>query len=760
MGTNARPGDNTQYAIYWTGAGTIPASYQDTINQYLTDVAADSGKKSNVYSTDTQYTGANGYLSHFGGPISAGDPLPTSGCPPDAGYTSCLTDEQLQAEISSVISANNLGAARDLEHMFLLFLPPGVETCDSPNSCSANVFCGYHSAYQETQGGPPIIYSNMPYAVLQGCTSGQAPNGDPLVDGEIDTLSHEVNESVTDPLGDAWQDTTGHEDGDECSYIYGTPLGTQADTSNNTQYNQRINGHRYYTQEEFSNAAYNATGAGCIQALALPRTDSVTVTPANRQIPNDGTSTTQVTATVTTPAPSAAVNGDEVDFATFSRAGNCGTVNPTKASTNSSGQAVTTYTASRDNVACTIIASEVSTGGAGQGVVDQGVPGNYHALAPFRLADTRAAAGTYAVNGPALGPAGARAVPVRGQDGVPSDASAAVLNVTAVTPTASGFLTAFPSGGAIPATSNLNFTAGQTVANLVIVPIGPDGQVGFYNLAGSTDLVVDLEGYMEPGNGRAGLLNSMAPNRIADTRAGSGEPNAGQTLARNGVLGVQVEGTAGIPSGGVSAVVLNVTAVGASNSSFLSVYGHASSQPTASNLNFSPGQVVPNRVIVPVTNGGVDIYNLAGTVDVVVDVAGWFSDGNTTTSGTSFTPLVPTRVADTRDHSGQPFAGLTIGPASQLSIPVASTPSSAGTLQQGVVAVAGNVTVANTSASSFLTAYPGGTGRPNASDLNWVAGQVVPNSIVSQLGSSDGALDVYNNSGSVDVIVDIFGFWS
>lgn len=68
-----------------------------------------------------------------------------------------------------------------------------------------------------------------------------------------------------------------------------------------------------------------------------------------------------------------------------------------------------------------------------------------------------------------------------------------VLNVT-VTNSTGGVLTVFPDGQAVPTASNLNFVAGQTVANLVTVPV-IDGRVAFHNLAGTVDVVADLFGY-------------------------------------------------------------------------------------------------------------------------------------------------------------------------------------------------------------------------------------------------------------------------
>jgi hypothetical protein len=204
-------------------------------------------------------------------------------------------------------------------------------------------------------------------------------------------------------------------------------------------------------------------------------------------------------------------------------------------------------------------------------------------------------------------------------------------------------------------------------------------------------------------------------------------------------------------------VVLNVTAADATSPTFLTAYADGTQRPLASNLDVAPGNVVANRVIVPVgADGRIDVYNLAGTVDVIADVGGWFTDGSDpAATGARFTPLAPTRVADTRAGSGEPLAGTTLGAGDTRSVPVVS----AAGLPAGVVAVAANVTVAQTTASSFLTAFPDSTAQPLSSDLDWLAGQVVPNLVVARLGSN-GALAVYNHSGAADVIVDVFGYWS
>ena len=115
----------------------------------------------------------------------------------------------------------------------------------------------------------------------------------------------------------------------------------------------------------------------------------------------------------------------------------------------------------------------------------------YNALAPSRLLDTRS-------SGQTLGPGGSLNLTVTGGS-VPSDATAVVLNVTVTGTSSAGDLTVYPTGKAQPASSNLNWVAGETVPNLVIVPVGTNGQVTFYNALGRTNVVVDLEGYFAPG---------------------------------------------------------------------------------------------------------------------------------------------------------------------------------------------------------------------------------------------------------------------
>ncbi len=373
--------------------------------------------------------------------------------------------------------------------------------------------------------------------------------------------------------------------------------------------------------------------------------------------------------------------------------------------------------------------------------------GAYTALAPTRLLYTRVAG-----ESSALGPGGSLSLAVVGSFGgvsVPLTATAVALNVTVTDTTASSYLTVFPGGAPQPTASNLNWAAGGTVSNLVLVEVGSGGEVSFYNQLGGTDLVVDLEGYFaaEAPGSTAGSYVALPPARITDTRAGSGQANAGDTLSSGGVLPVQVTGMGGVPASGVSAAVLNVTVTDTSTPSFLTVYP-GGSPPTASNLNWYPGETVAHRVMVPVSSTGqISIYNDQGSTDVVVDVNGYFTDGSSAPAAASlFTPLAPVRVLDTRQALGPlgPGSSLNQGMAALDGIPAAAS------------AVAANVTVTDTTGPSYLSVYP--SARSGTSDLNWLSGQTTANLALTTL-NDNGTLSIYNQQGATDLVIDAFGYF-
>jgi hypothetical protein len=155
----------------------------------------------------------------------------------------------------------------------------------------------------------------------------------------------------------------------------------------------------------------------------------------------------------------------------------------------------------------------------------------------------------------------------------------------------------------------------------VVVPVGADGKVDFYNDTGSVNLVADLAGYYSSGSGSS--FAAAGPVRMLDTRNGTGGYSA--PVGAGKTISLQVAGVDGVPASGVTAVVLNVTAVGATANSFVIVYPDGQARPGTSNLDFAKGQTIANLVVVPVgADGKVDFYNDTGSVNLLADLAGYY----------------------------------------------------------------------------------------------------------------------------------------
>jgi PKD repeat protein len=269
---------NTDYMVLWSpgGLSAYPAGYVSGLETYFKDLAHDSGGHQNVDSVSAQYQDLTGAFSRyqvtFGGALVDTNPYPTTECPAATPVTACLTDPQIQTELTQFVTGR--GLKTDLSHEYFLLTPPHVETCftNDPTTnfggCSAGeplsiaAFCAYH---QNTSLSPMLLYANDPFdATNPLCEDGNNPTGN-IAGGEINGgLSHEHNESITDPLpNDAWTNgagaNQGQEVGDQCVGQMGTPLGT---APNGAKYNQVINGHFYWYQEEWSNQTHS-----CLQRL-------------------------------------------------------------------------------------------------------------------------------------------------------------------------------------------------------------------------------------------------------------------------------------------------------------------------------------------------------------------------------------------------------------------------------------------------------------------------------------------------------------
>jgi hypothetical protein len=248
-------------------------------------------------------------------------------------------------------------------------------------------------------------------------------------------------------------------------------------------------------------------------------------------------------------------------------------------------------------------------------------PGAFGAVAPTRLLDTRIGLGA-----PAAPVAAGHTIVLRVNPNTAVPLSAVVLNVTVTQPTSSGVITVYADGAALPTASNLNYVKGQTVPNLVVAPVGADGKIDLHVRGqGTVQLIADVSGaFLAGAPTTPGAFGALSPARLLDTRTGNGSPNP--PVAGGNTIALQVTGRGGVPAAGVSAVVLNVTVTQPSATGYITAYPDGTGLPTASNLNFVPGQTVPNLVIAPVgTNGKVDLLNKSsGTTHLVADVSGYF----------------------------------------------------------------------------------------------------------------------------------------
>ena len=374
-----------------------------------------------------------------------------------------------------------------------------------------------------------------------------------------------------------------------------------------------------------------------------------------------------------------------------------------------------------------------------------GMGARFNPVTPVRILDTRTTNTPSGVAG-RVAEGGTLNLQITGANGIPVDATAVVMNVTAVLPTGTGFVTVWPRGVTQPLSSNLNFVPGDVVPNLVTVGIGSNGQVSLYQQGGTNDLIADVVGYYSPVVGD--YFTPVTPVRALDTRVGTGAALA--RVGQGGEVSLQINGANSVPSN-ATGVVLNVTAVTPDAAGYVTVYPNGVTRPLASNLNFVPGDVVPNLVIVGIGSAGkVNLFNANGTVDLVADIVGYYSSDNT---AKQFYPVTPVRALDTRYGTGGVSSPVGQGASIALTI------RGANGIPAGASAIVMNTTAVTPNAASFLTAWPTGVTQPLASNLNYVAGDIVPNLVQVGIGSN-GKVSLFNNAGSVDLVVDLTGYFA
>ena len=348
-----------------------------------------------------------------------------------------------------------------------------------------------------------------------------------------------------------------------------------------------------------------------IRIFSSASTTTATATPTNSNLGRSVTFDADVTSSTGTPTGTVTFSIGSISLCTtptlVSGVGSCAS----SAAPAGSNTVMATYSADGTFAP--------STGSTSLEVAD----GPYNPIGPVRICDTRpnnpsnltSTAGAPAAQcnggggnpGSTLTLGGTKSITVAGDFGVPSDATAVVLNVTVVNPTAPGYLSVYPRGAAQPMASNIDYVNGQVVPNLVEVGTGTAGEVTFV-ASMPTDIVVDVEGYTSVA--AAGLYTALSdPVRICDTRAGNpstldsppvnqcnGANNAGETLAAGANKDIQVTGISTIPAG-ATAAVLNVTEANPAASGYMTVYrqGGAAAHRIEPQLSGRPGDGQPGH---------------------------------------------------------------------------------------------------------------------------------------------------------------------
>lgn len=397
-------------------------------------------------------------------------------------------------------------------------------------------------------------------------------------------------------------------------------------------------------------------------------------------------------------------------------------------------------------------AATAATTGTGSQV---GPASTYFSVSNYRLVDTRV--GNGAPSGK-VGPDSVTRINLTPWLGDRITATAVVMNVTVVDPTADSYVSAYPDGGSRPTVSAVNFTAGKGVTtNRVTVQVGPNGVVDLYNHVGNAHLVVDLQGfYTAKGSGSypGSTFTIGTPTRLLDTRTTIGDRQGRVGAGEQNAIAADVSPVMD-PTQNDTELVLQVTATEPTQASYVTVYPAGQQVWRTSDLNFAAGQTVTNVSHMDVGRNGLGLYNNAGEVDLVVDYIGRFrhhTSGDVGDSGL-FVPANPTRVLDTRTGLGAPARKA--GPGSTTRVKVTGLDG----VPAGVGSVVVNMTSTGASEDGHITAHAAGTPVPATSNLNYRAGKDVAAMTVVPV-SADGYIELYNPHGRTDLVVDVQGYYT
>ena len=351
-------------------------------------------------------------------------------------------------------------------------------------------------------------------------------------------------------------------------------------------------------------------------------------------------------------------------------------------------------------------------------------PEVFSPMQPVRIADTRPSGFISTDN--------RLVIDLKGIFGLPNAGLGAVaLNVTATGATQNGYVTVWPCADTKPPTSSVNYAASEDIPNTVIA--APD-QYGKLCLDSFTpvNLVVDLGGWFISGDG----LHTFTPQRAFDLR------QSGFVLTADNQAEFQMTGNFGIPTTGVSSVVLNVTATGATAPGYITVWPCNQPQPYTSNLNYLPNQDIPNAVIATVDANGKVCFASSSPTFLIADISGWFEQGS------NLNVITPQRLFDTR-----PTTRVATSPIYVLDLSATSpiTPGAA-------TAVVLNVTATGAPTAGYATVWPCDQAQPPTSNLNFGVNEDIPNLVITKVSANSTVC--FNASTPVHLIADLMGWFA
>ena len=535
-----------------------------------------------------------------------------------------------------------------------LTFPPAPD--GSPQGfCTA--FCGFHTSRTLTNGvtstdiklafvGDPATQCPLKPAAKTCSAQTLSPNGNEGADAMASVMAHELNETVTDPHGDAWFHTnTAGEVGDLCNFKFGTAtvpfdFSTTFPALNGAHADVVLRGRQFLIQSNWLNSGggscamgFNSqTPTGLTFVPVTPcRVADTRLTPGPFGAPflaaNSTRGFTIPSSSCNIPATAQAysVNATVVPHGPlgFLTVFPCGQTLPLASTLNAiDGRvkaAAAIVPAGTNGDLCFFATNDTEL------VLDVNgyfVPNSsptalaFFPVTPCRLVDTRLAAGSF--GGPAIAGNTARTFPIlSGPCNLPATAQAYSMNFTAVPQGPLGFLTTWPAGQPQPLVSTLNANLGGVTANSAVVPAGANGDISVF-VSNPSDVVIDVNGYFAPPAAGGLSLYPLTPCRVLDTRNAPGSPTF------NGSLDVSVMlSGCGAPAAAQS-YVLNATVVPPAPFGFLTLWPQGTPRPLVSTLNAVDGAITSNMAIVPTTNGLISGFG-SQSVHLILDMSGYFA---------------------------------------------------------------------------------------------------------------------------------------